>query len=137
MVDDTPKHGFQWSGRNGMSATTFESTRLQRLDRVKLGNGSVLIVTGYRANAPVNCYTGVLENGQGKEYVFGPRHRPVKLGVVTEGHPALLNNRARTQTRQNMDNGTVAMVRQMVGAVEGGDLETAKVLARTLRDVLG
>lgn len=114
-----------------------QPVRLQRLDRVKISNGSVLIVTGYRPQAPVNCYTGVLENGQGKEYVFGPKHRPVKLGVVDEGHPALLNNKTRKVSRQGADVGTMAMVRQMVEAVEGDDLNAAKVLAKALRGVLG
>ncbi len=127
------------SGFTGRMAQAIveQPVRLQRLDRVKIGNGSVLIVTGYRPNAPVNCYTGVLENGQGKEYVFGPKHRPVKLGVVNEGHPALLNNKTRAASKQGMDGGTMAMVRQMVEAVEGDDLDSAKVLARTLRGVIG
>lgn len=112
--------------------------RLQRLDRVQLSNGQILIVTGYHANRPANCYSGVLENGQGKEYLFGAKHRPIKLGVVTEGHPALLNNKTRIGNRNTgMDGGTVAMVRQMIEAVNDGDLATAKVLARTLQTVLG
>lgn len=116
-------------------AVVEQPVRLQRLDRVKISGGSILIVTGYRPQAPVNCYTGVLENGQGKEYVFGPKHRPIKLGVVTEGHPALLNN--KTRKGAEMDGGTTAIVRQLVEAVESGDTATARVLAKTIRSLLG
>lgn len=119
-------------------AVVEQPVRFQRLDQVRISNGSVLIVTGYNPKRPSNCYSGVLENGQGKEYVFGAKHRPVKIGVVTEGHPALLNNKTRTATKQSgMDGGTLAVVRQMVLAVEANDLAAAKVLASALRGVIG
>ncbi len=64
---------------------------LQLLDRVRLSNGSIIIVTGFNPSRPLNRYRGVLENGQGREYVFGACHQPVKIGTVDEGHVAILN----------------------------------------------
>lgn len=99
---------------------------LKRLDRVRISNGSVLIVTGYRPNAPVNCYTGVLENGKGKEYVFGPRHKPQRLGVVTEDHPALEANQDRKEAKAGIDPVTRAEIDALVSyALTAGKTETA------------
>lgn len=125
--------------RNGRVVVT-SPERLQRLDKVRLGNGSVMIVTAYLPNRPANCYAGVLENGQGKEYVFGPRHRPTKIGVVTEGHPALLNNQTRRAERGGSpgpDAGTQAILRQLVAAIESDDHATAKTLAAVVKSVIG
>ena len=105
-------------------AIVVQPVRLARLDRVRIGNGDVLIVTGYRPNAPVNCYTGVLENGKGKEYVFGPKHRPVKLGVVEESHPALQASQDRKEAKAGIDPVTRAEIELLVslGAIAGGKI---------------
>lgn len=68
-----------------MSATVLEVR-----DIVRLGNGSRIIITGFNPTRPANKYRGVLENGQGKEYIFGEKHRPVFVGVAPENHPALV-----------------------------------------------
>lgn len=110
---------------------------LKRLDRVRIACGSVLIVTGFHPNRPANCWSGVKENGLGREYVFGPKHRPVLLGEVGENHPAL----AMLQTRMaakvvgwpTLDGVGVAAVRRVVAAVEEGDLPRAKEFTAILR----
>ncbi len=115
----------------------------QRLDLVQLGGGQRIIVTAYNPSRPKNCYSGVLENGQGKEYVFGAKHSPRKVGTVTEGHPALLNNRTRMEGR-NMPSGFTPMVKNLVTEVfrqaENGKLNPDDhfmmlELARNLRDM--
>ncbi len=135
---------------NGMPGTLVtpvqptQPVRLQRLDRVRISNGSVLIVTGYNPSRPKNCYTGVLENGQGKEYVFGAKHYPCKIGTVDEGHSALLNNAARGGTRSThaggtaagpgLDRGTAVLARQLAELVQegNGNSDAAKVLSGAL-----
>lgn len=113
--------------------------RFQRLDLVQLGAGQRIIVTGYHPNRPKNCYSGVLEGGQGKEYVFGAKHRPVKVGTVTEGHPALLNNQSRSQLKAGIrkgpyDDPIVSLtVSRVLLLVEAGDLDKAKELVRQVR----
>ncbi len=117
-------------------AVVEQPVRLKRLDRVKLRNGQVFIVTGYHPNRPQNCYSGVLENGQGKEYVFGRKHCPTKIGEVSEGHPALLNNATRRGASANsgIDRGTAVLARQLAELVRDGqgDSSAAKVLAGAL-----
>ena len=126
------------SGFTGRPATAIveQPVRLKRLDRVKLRNGQVFIITGYHANRPKNCYSGVLEGGLGKEYVFGPKHGPTKIGEVSEGHPALINNQNRAGARQNpgIDRGTAVLARQLAELVRDGqgDTNVSKVLASTL-----
>lgn len=112
---------------------------LKRLDRVRISNGSVLIVTGYHPNRPLNCYSGVLERGQGKEYVFGKKHRPEKLGVVTEDHPALQQNQDRKELKQPLDAMTRAQIMNFVAVVIAGeenggcDSTTIYEMAKALR----
>ncbi len=105
---------------------------LQRLDRVRLGNGSIIIVTGFNPSRPLNKYRGVLENGQGKEYIFGDKHRPVKIGVADEGHPAILNSQTRKVSRSAQPD-VGPMVRLLVSAVLDGDKEKALLMAQGLR----
>ena len=104
---------------------------LPRLDRVKLGNGHVMIVTEYNPHKPANCYTGVLENGTGKQYVFGPKHRPVKLGTVNEGHPALLN--LATRAGVEADAPSKPVVSALLKAMDDGDAAAVKTLTGVLR----
>lgn len=103
----------------------------ERLDRVKLGNGHVMIVTEYNPHKPANCYTGVLENGTGKQYVFGPKHRPVKLGTVNEGHPALLN--LATRAGVEADAPSKPVVSALLKAMDDGDAAAVKTLTGVLR----
>jgi len=62
--------------------------KFERLDLVEVV-GKRVIVTGYHPHRPANCYSGVIERGKGKEYVFGPKHNPIKIGTVSADHPAL------------------------------------------------
>jgi hypothetical protein len=109
---------------------------LKRLDRVKLGNGDILIVTGYHPNRPSNCYSGVLENGKGKEYIFGAKHNPVKLDEVTEGHPALVAMQNRKADKAGgMSAGERAVVSRLIAAIEGNNLEQAKLIVGILKEI--
>lgn len=103
----------------------------KRLDLVKLGNGQTLVVTGFHPNRPTNCYSGVLERGQGKEYVFGPKHRPVKVGTVTEDHPALQMNQDRKEAN-GASKDLLSLARLLVKTVLKGETLTAKALAEEL-----
>ena len=115
---------------------------LQRLDRVRMGGefgAKVIIVTGYNPNRPLNCYTGVMEKGHGKEYIFGEKHRPVKIGIVSESHPALLAKAGRTAAKNGAappSSDYKRLVGELVRLVEGGDLVNAKVLAAAVK-ILG
>ena len=134
------------------------TTTFSRLDRVRLGNRKIFIVTGYHPNRPVNCFSGVPENGS-TEYVFGPNNRPVKIGVVTEDHPALVRLRMKKSGRlentqfqgrswQPLENRphsdpnkkavVTGLVAQLLMAVEANNPDGAKKLAADLRqaDVL-
>ena len=107
----------------------------QRLDRVQLSNGSVIIVTGFRPKATANPWFGVLENGKGKEYVFGPRHNPRKIGVVTESHPAIVANGQRATTRnQNpgVSNEYKLLVNKLCQHVRNGELGKATAMVEAL-----
>jgi hypothetical protein len=131
--------GRPWVPRVVVGAGTF-----QRLDKVRLASGQVLIVTGYHPNRPANCYSGVLEKGQGKEYVFGAKHGPVKVGAVDEGHPALLNREARYEARgvqqgvrkHYVDSGVAAVLGQLAKAVDGGDVSSAQAVLVVLRGMV-
>lgn len=122
---------------------------LRRLDRVRIGNRQVLIVTGYHPNRPANCYSGVPENGH-TEYRFGSKHRPQKIGVVTEDHPALLRLKSKLGVRQLPDeqppttvdpNKTTVIIglSQLLMAIEANNFAGAKKIADDLHkvDVLG
>lgn len=138
MTDTITKNDVQViSGFTGRMATPIveQSVRLKRLDRVRIRGGSVFIITGYHPNRPKNCYSGVLENGQGKEYVFGHKHDPVKIGEVTEGHPALLNNATRRgATQSSVD---ITLVRALIRAVLTDSPTDAKVIAGLLKEPAG
>lgn len=112
-----------------------QESDLQPLDRVRLSSGQVLIVTKHTGR-PANCWAGVLENGHGKEYIFGPKHRPVKVGVAHPDHPALRHHSARQTHRQDSapDNTTKTLIGSLLGAVEAGDFDRAKVITKLLRE---
>lgn len=112
---------------------------LKRLDRVQLGCGQIVIVTGYHPNRPSNCYSGVLEKGKGKEYVFGARHNPRKIGVVDESHPALVNNKIRKESKavtNGMDAATVSLLKLLVKAIKEDNFTLAKALTESLEQFL-
>lgn len=71
---------------------------------------------------------------QGKQYVFGPKHRPVKIGVVDEQHPAL-----RKLQQRNLDRGGGGVPRETVlrlmEAVKAGNLDHARLLVGVLEDL--
>lgn len=110
----------------------FKVENYKRLDKVRLSNGHVLIITGVDLNRWANPLRGVNERGQGKEYVFGAKHCPVKIGVVSEDHPALRMSKTRAVDR--LDDDLRSMVVDLIDAVESSDLKTAKKLTKKLRD---
>lgn len=107
--------------------------RLQRLDLVRLPGGQELIVTKYLPSSPVNCYEGVKPKGLGKPYVFGPKHRPVKIGTVNEDHPALVALKGR---RGDLTPGAKALS-ELLAAVEAGNLAQAQAIAKVIRSLAG
>lgn len=111
-------------------------TDLKRLDKVRLsgGFGQTLIVTGVNPGRPSNCWSGVLEGGKGKGYIFGPKHTPVKIGEVTEDHPALRAHETRQEERGGgLDRKDRALLADLLKAVEAGDLARAQGFARAFR----
>lgn len=99
------------------------------------GRGPRLIVTGYHPNRPANCWSGVKEKGQGKEYVFGSKHRPVKVGEADETHPALVAYRNRRQGASDRSEDYQALVRRLVEAVRDDQFGRAKLLAEALHEL--
>lgn len=78
---------------------THTTTILKKHDIVRIGNGDMLIITEVNPHKPANKYSGVLVNGQGKQYAFGARHRPVYEGHAEPNHPALMAHAARNKAR--------------------------------------
>lgn len=109
-------------------------------DTVRLANRSVMIVTGVHLNRPANPWSGVKEQGKGAEYVFGPKHRPVKIGKARPDHPALQARQQRLEDRFGVQTGVsndqLVIVKRLVAAVEADDHATAKLLASTLKEML-
>ncbi len=106
-------------------------TDYKPLDRVRLGNGQTLIIVALNPERPANKYSGILERGQGKDYIFGDKHNPVFLGTVTEEHPAVQRYRASTKSL-----GIHAqLVAQLVSAVRSGNTDEALRLANDARAV--
>jgi len=105
---------------------------LQRLDRVRISNGDVLIVTGTRSQGVANLWSGVKENGLGKEYIFGPKHRPEKIGVVTEDHKALKAMASRKEDKGIVGPEFAQTARALAAAVLAGKYEQATQLALAL-----
>lgn len=68
-------------------------------DIVRISNGQQLIITGFNPRFPANKYSGILVNGQGKPYKFGPKHQPTVIGHASADHPALKANAARNTAR--------------------------------------
>ncbi len=100
-------------------------------DIVRLAAGQTLIVTKIKHSRPANPYLGVLVGGQGKEYKFGPKHQPVKVGVAEPEHPALQALKLRQCGGPSHEYQVI--VGQLCDAVEGDDLDKAKLLVGIVR----
>lgn len=105
-----------------MSAEKFEVR-----DIVRISNGSRIIITGFNPTRPANKYRGVLENGHGKEYIFGDKHRPVWVGVAPIDHRALVAielkaSRVETETAKAgvsiMNSTTKVIIGNLVASAE-------------------
>ena len=114
-----------------MTTTTTEFD-IKIHDIVRLANGHQFIITGINPKRPVNLFSGVLVNGQGAEYKFGPKHRPVVIGHAPANHPALISLTVRKGTRP-VGQDAAAIVCHLLEAVEIGDLPKAKILAAAIR----
>ncbi len=90
-----------------------------RLDLVRTASGAQFVITGPpKRNRPANPYSGVKVNGKGAEYKFGPKHNPVKIGTVTEGHPALQALAGRNGSTPGITEDTKAAMRQLLQAID-------------------
>ena len=113
-------------------------------DIVRISSGSRLIITGLNPNRPANKYTGIKENGYGKEYVFGDKHQPVRVGHADSTHPALLALEARKNGKASdaaanagglaLTEGEKYLFAKMVRAVLAGDLGQAKMVAESFAE---
>lgn len=102
--------------------------KLEIHDIVRIGNGDRIIITAFNHNRPANKYSGVLEKGMGKEYIFGDKHRPVFIGVASPNHPALVAMRNRKADRAEsvaasagvsiMNSTTKAIIGNLVASAE-------------------
>lgn len=127
------------NARNSLSflhslAPTAPTEVLKVKDIVRLANGQQLIVTEVKFNRPANPYLGVLVRGTGKQYKFGPKHHPTKIGVAPDDHPALVAKAGRSAPGVSSD--YKRLVGELISAVESGDNVKAKILAAAVR-VLG
>ncbi len=127
----------QLPSQSGLNRSSFAIN-----DIVRISNGSRLIITAMNPNRPANCWSGIKERGSGKVYCFGVRHRPVRVGVAPENHPALLAMRGRQAVRGGTTHETTGMVEYKLVVnrlcdliLSGGDLEKAKVLAELVREL--
>ena len=108
------------------------------LDLVRLGTGQTIIVTG-ETGRPLNRWRGVLQNGQGKEYIFGMKHRPVKVGVVQADHPALVAADVRKERKQAgmLPPELTAILTKLVETVDGGGLVNVAAFCDEVRPYIG
>lgn len=114
----------------------FASTEaLQLNDIVRLAGGQQLIIVEIIPSRPANPYLGVLVNGQGKEYKFGYKHRPHKIGVAPQDHPALLARQDRKVAKGGINAQYKIVADNLCKAVLNGDTAAAKVLATTLQQL--
>ncbi len=135
-MNNHPDNEGLYDSIGGRSWIPRERIEFKRRDKVRISCGSVLIITEYNPHKPANCYTGVKENGLGKAYVFGPKHRPEKIGEVEETHRALQLNQNRSAPKGNfaaLQFATGALVNLVLSGA--GDGPQAKQLAQTLRDM--
>ena len=97
---------------------------------------NTMIIVELKSDRPINPYLGVLINGKGAPYKFGPRQRPEKTGVADLRHPALVayhNRMERMGGHQgNADVTYRKLVQQLISAVKNSDLDTARVLAEAI-----
>lgn len=106
---------------------------IKRFDIVRLANGDQMIVTDIKPSRPANPFLGILVNGQGAEYKFGPRFRPVVIGKADQSHPALVALRGR----KGVNASSVYVIRDLLNAVEDGNMQQAKILASVIRKFEG
>lgn len=116
-----------------MNRTAPSNTQtFQKFDLVEFPQGDQMIVTGIHRNRPANPYSGVKPNGNGAEYKFGPKHRAVKVGSVSEGHPALL---ARAQRRGETPPSVKRALSRLFDAIDNGDMHSARAILPLCRAI--
>jgi len=139
-MDDAPMFNFPnraVRGLFGSSAVLAPQTELLKvMDIVRIGSGQEIIITEVNPHKPKNLYSGVLTKGQGnltkgqgKQYVFGPKHNPRKIGVAAENHPAL----RALDGRKAEKGGHREVVQSLMELVDAGDLTKAKQTVAILR----
>lgn len=127
-ADSTPVTFFR-PRTNNSQEITMSAEILELHDIVRIGNGDRIIITAFNHNRPANKYSGVLEKGMGKEYIFGHKHRPVYVGHADHDHPALVALRNRKADRAEtvaasagvaiMNSTTKAIIANLVANAEG------------------
>jgi hypothetical protein len=128
-----------------MIIETMPEIKLYDIVRLDIGNRvnkDIMIVTNIKPNRPTNPLCGILLNGKGAEYSFGPKHKPVVIGTAPENHPALAAYHQRRQDLRDkiggglkppLETNTKAIIYHLIEAVEAGDLPKAKILAAVVR----
>ena len=128
-----------------MIIETMPEVKLYDIVRLDIGNRvnkDIMIVTNIKPNRPTNPLCGILLNGKGAEYSFGPKHKPVVIGTAPENHPTLVAYRQRRQDlhdkvgrnfRPTLETNTKAVIYHLIEAVEAGDLPKARILAAVVR----
>jgi len=114
------------------------SDPIKVFDIVRLSNLDEMIVTAIKPNRPTNPFVGILVNGKGTEYKFGPRHRPAVIGRALSDHPALVARQARIAKKLGVtpvDNGAKAAITHLLDAVDADDFVKAKILASVIRSM--
>ena len=123
---------------NPRPTTTLAEIKIH--DIVQLYGDRLLIVVDIKPNRPANPFVGVLVNGQGAQYKFGPRHRPKVVGHAQSDHPALLAMQRRkgmTTLVEPVNQEARAVFFHLLEAVESGDMPKAKILAAAIRTIPG
>lgn len=103
----------------------------QTNDIVRLRNGKRFIIVGYVPSRPANPYTGLLENGRGRAYIFGPSSISESIGRAPDDHPALVSYRKRTGT---VSEDFKAAIDHLVEASDNANWHLVRDLAHFLRD---
>lgn len=123
-----------------MITESMPEIKLYDIVRLDIGfrvNKDIMIVTNIKPNRPANPLCGILLNGKGAEYKFGPKHNPVVIGTAPENHPALVafRNKANQKSGKKppLETNTKAIIYHLIEAVEAGDLPKAKILAAVVR----
>lgn len=129
---------------NGWREPEINPSTFMPFDIVRIGRHQMIIVR-IEMSRPVNQFVGIKVNGNGAEYVFGIRNKPVKVDHALTDHPAIIAWQKRklltASTTSSLsgfsgiDDGVVAAVCHLLDAVEKGDMQKAKILAAVVRTI--